>query len=280
MAETNPYRVLGLDDGASKEEVTKAYRKLAKKYHPDLNPGDEEAAKKMAEINAAYDSINNGTPYGPRARQQAGNPYAGANPYAGGNPYAGQSGAGGYSGHATYTYDPVTGRYTRVDGNGSNGEYYDPFEDLFRSWYGNQQGTGSAGGQSSSNYYEQRYQRQQQHNRQRRTTFVGGGCLTWILAFFIINILLNMLLGGCTNLLYSNSRVYNTAPQTEYSQVHEDQGSSNSGQGNGSLGGIGQAAPEGQSSGAGSMGGSSSGNQGSYGSTAGSSTGTVQGATA
>lgn len=56
---TNPYKVLGVPDGASEEECTKAYKKLAKKYHPDLNPGDERAAEKMAEINAAYDQIKN-----------------------------------------------------------------------------------------------------------------------------------------------------------------------------------------------------------------------------
>lgn len=56
----DPYKVLGLSQGASEEEVTKAYRKLAKKYHPDLNPGDETAAKKMSEINAAYEQIKNG----------------------------------------------------------------------------------------------------------------------------------------------------------------------------------------------------------------------------
>ena len=49
----DPYKVLGLSPGASDEEVTKAYRKLAKKYHPDLNPNDKEVAKKMSEINAA-----------------------------------------------------------------------------------------------------------------------------------------------------------------------------------------------------------------------------------
>ena len=49
----DPYKVLGLSPGASDEEVTKAYRKLAKKYHPDLNPNDKEAAKKMSVINAA-----------------------------------------------------------------------------------------------------------------------------------------------------------------------------------------------------------------------------------
>ena len=58
---TNPYKVLGVPDGASEEECTKAYKKLAKKYHPDLNPNDKEAEKKMAEINAAYDQIKNGS---------------------------------------------------------------------------------------------------------------------------------------------------------------------------------------------------------------------------
>lgn len=58
---TNPYKVLGVHDGAGEEECTKAYKKLAKKYHPDLNPNDPTAAEKMAEINAAYDQIKNGT---------------------------------------------------------------------------------------------------------------------------------------------------------------------------------------------------------------------------
>lgn len=56
----NPYEVLGVPYDASEEEVTKAYRKLAKKYHPDLNQGNPEAAQKMSEINAAYDQIKNG----------------------------------------------------------------------------------------------------------------------------------------------------------------------------------------------------------------------------
>ena len=57
----NPYKVLGVPDGADMDTVTAAYKKLAKKYHPDLNPNDKAAAAKMAEINAAYDQIKNGT---------------------------------------------------------------------------------------------------------------------------------------------------------------------------------------------------------------------------
>ncbi len=56
---TDPYKVLGVSPDASDEEIKRAYRALAKKYHPDMNPGDAEAARKMNEINAAYDQIKN-----------------------------------------------------------------------------------------------------------------------------------------------------------------------------------------------------------------------------
>ncbi len=55
----DPYKILGVSPDASDEEIKKAYRRLAKKYHPDLHPGDEEAAKKMQQINAAYEQIKN-----------------------------------------------------------------------------------------------------------------------------------------------------------------------------------------------------------------------------
>ena len=55
----DPYKVLGVSPNASDEEIKQAYRRLAKQYHPDRNPGDQEAAKKMQEVNAAYEQIKN-----------------------------------------------------------------------------------------------------------------------------------------------------------------------------------------------------------------------------
>ena len=56
---TDPYKVLGVSPDASDEEIKRAYRALAKKYHPDRNPDDQEAARRMQEVNAAYEQIKN-----------------------------------------------------------------------------------------------------------------------------------------------------------------------------------------------------------------------------
>ena len=59
MAEKRDYyEVLGLSKGAADDEIKKAYRKLAKKYHPDMNPGDAEAEVKFKEVNEAYSVLS------------------------------------------------------------------------------------------------------------------------------------------------------------------------------------------------------------------------------
>lgn len=109
----DPYQVLGLSRDATDEDVKRAYRTLAKKYHPDLNPGDQEAARRMQEVNDAYDQIKNPEKY----TQSAGNSYG--NPY--GNPY----------GNA---YDPFAGAYRSATSEG------DPYQNSayqyirFRRW--------------------------------------------------------------------------------------------------------------------------------------------------
>ena len=72
----DPYRVLGLTPDATDEEVKRAYRQLAKKYHPDMNPGDAYAAQKMNESTAAYDQIKN-PPQQTTYRTQYTDPFAG-----------------------------------------------------------------------------------------------------------------------------------------------------------------------------------------------------------
>jgi curved DNA-binding protein CbpA len=58
MTEANPYVLMGVGQAASKEEIHDAYRKLAKRYHPDLNPGDAAAERSFKEIAAAYELLS------------------------------------------------------------------------------------------------------------------------------------------------------------------------------------------------------------------------------
>lgn len=55
------YLVLGVDRNASQEDIKKAYRRLAKKYHPDVNPGNKEAEERFKEINEAYNTLGDET---------------------------------------------------------------------------------------------------------------------------------------------------------------------------------------------------------------------------
>lgn len=90
MAEKRDYyEVLGLKKGASEDEIKKAFKSMARKYHPDLHPDDKEAAEKFKEINEAYEVLSDSEK---RARyDQFG--HAGVDPN-----YGGGAGAGGFGG--------------------------------------------------------------------------------------------------------------------------------------------------------------------------------------
>lgn len=96
----NPYEVLGVAASASDDDIQKAFRRLAKKSHPDLHPGDKKAEDRFKEINAAYDILGDATK---RARFDRGEIDAGGaevrqNPFAHGARHgAGFGGGQGFS---------------------------------------------------------------------------------------------------------------------------------------------------------------------------------------
>lgn len=90
MAKRDYYEVLGVSKDASEDEIKRAYRKLAIKYHPDRNPGDKEAEEKFKEAAEAYDVLHD-----PQKRQQY--DQFGFNGPAGAGGFGGFGGAGGFS---------------------------------------------------------------------------------------------------------------------------------------------------------------------------------------
>ncbi len=91
----DPYEVLGVPQGASDDEIKAAYRKLAKKYHPDLNGGSAEAEAKMKEVNEAYTLLIKHKGQYQSGPSGSGGSYGGGS-YAG-NGYGGSYGSGGQS---------------------------------------------------------------------------------------------------------------------------------------------------------------------------------------
>lgn len=112
----NPYEILGVSQGASLDEIKRAYRKKAKEYHPDLHPDDPRANEKMQQVNQAYDMLCNPDKY--RSRQQA-------------RPDPGQYGHGGYT---QPPYGDYAGQYRRQQAGGQRYTYYYSAGDDPNAW--------------------------------------------------------------------------------------------------------------------------------------------------
>jgi len=134
MAQQDYYQTLGVGRQAGEEEIRKAYRKLARKHHPDLNPGDKASEDRFKKVQEAYDILSdskkkqmydqygfyseNGAPgTGPGGAQQGPN-----------------MGFGGFDFSEAYTRAAGRGRPSASDASGAAG-----FHDIFSQWFGNQQ---------------------------------------------------------------------------------------------------------------------------------------------
>ena len=115
----DPYQILGVSENASDEEIKKAYRELARKYHPDNyhdNPLADLAQEKMKEINAAYEQITKERASGKRGSGSGGASY-GASGYGG---YGGYQGYGGYGGSQSYSGQSSVLQQARIAINTGN----------------------------------------------------------------------------------------------------------------------------------------------------------------
>ena len=143
------YKVLGVSKNAPADEIKKAFRKAARKHHPDVNPGDHSAEKRFKELNEAHEVL--GDPdkrrkydeLGANWRQYEQVPAAGANPFGGGGPFGfGGPGdgqwrvnvAGSPGGVHTMSQDEVQDMF------GEN-----PFSDFFQTFFGGGEGAGVGG---------------------------------------------------------------------------------------------------------------------------------------
>ena len=139
---TDPYKVLGLDKSASEAEIKSAYRKLAKKYHPDQNKDDEKAQAQFQKVSAAYDIL------GDKDKKKA---FDRGHIDAEGNPtYAGMNMGGGARGSA---HSPFHQSDFQADAGGSRFSFssggFNPQDlgDLFGSFFG---GDGAAAGHAGT----------------------------------------------------------------------------------------------------------------------------------
>ncbi|WP_114751017.1 DnaJ C-terminal domain-containing protein [Pleomorphovibrio marinus] len=127
------YKVLELSKGASTDEIKKAYRKLARKYHPDLNPDDANAQRRFQEINEAHEVLSD--PEKRKKYDKYGKDWKHADAF---EQAGASSGRGGFSGFGSQ--EP--GGYGGFSEDFGSSGFSDFFEHLFGGAYGDNQGSG------------------------------------------------------------------------------------------------------------------------------------------
>ncbi len=132
MAFLDYYKVLGVDKTATQDDIKKAYRKLARKYHPDLNPNDDEAKKKFQELNEANEVLTD--PEKRKKYDQYGENWKHGEEYERAQQQYQRQSSGSSRGQ-----NPFEGFDFNYSGNYDTGEYSDFFEELFGSRTGGRQ---------------------------------------------------------------------------------------------------------------------------------------------
>ncbi|HWE26982.1 MAG TPA: DnaJ C-terminal domain-containing protein, partial [Polyangia bacterium] len=115
MATKDYYKTLGVSEKASADELKKAYRKLAKKYHPDVTGGDKAKEAKFKEISEAYETVGD-------EKKRAQYDELRHNPFAGGMP-GGAGAGGGFPGGGAQGFD-INDLFSQFGGRGSGGRVY------------------------------------------------------------------------------------------------------------------------------------------------------------
>lgn len=140
MAYIDYYKILDIDKSASQQDIKKAYKKLARKYHPDLNPSDTSAHQKFQEINEANEVLSD--PEKRKKYDEYGENWKQAEQYEQARQQQGTGRSGGFGGYGDFSGGFEGADFSGFGGDGSG------FSDFFENLFGGSRR--SSGGRSSS----------------------------------------------------------------------------------------------------------------------------------
>lgn len=143
MAYIDYYKILGVDKGASQDDIKKAFRKLARKYHPDLNPNDPSAKEKFQEINEANEVLSD--PEKRKKYDEYGEHWKHADEFEAQKRAQQAGGFGGFGNGQKFTDGNGTYWYSS-DGEGFSGASADGFSDFFEQMFGRRRSGGQQAG--------------------------------------------------------------------------------------------------------------------------------------